>query len=52
MYTRLLQGYDAMDPDMKASSAFAANKLRLMVNKSKNLFFRLDFHAFLCKCHT
>ncbi|KAH7651754.1 malonyl-CoA/methylmalonyl-CoA synthetase protein [Dioscorea alata] len=37
MYTRLLQGYDAMDPDMKASSAFAANKLRLMMCGSSAL---------------
>lgn len=31
MYTRLLQGYEAMDPESQATSATAASKLRLMV---------------------
>ncbi|KAJ0986058.1 hypothetical protein J5N97_004414 [Dioscorea zingiberensis] len=37
MYSRLLQGYDAMDSDMQVSSAFAANKLRLMMCGSSAL---------------
>ena len=32
MYTRLIQGYEAMDQETKESSAFAAQKLRLMVS--------------------
>jgi len=32
MYTRLIQGYEAMDKEMQDSSAFAARKLRLMVS--------------------
>lgn len=31
MYTRLIQGYEAMAPDVQAVSASAASKLRLMV---------------------
>jgi malonyl-CoA/methylmalonyl-CoA synthetase len=31
MYTRLLQGYEAMDADQKSASAYAAKQLRLMV---------------------
>lgn len=31
MYTRLIQGYEAMDPELKAASASAARHLRLMV---------------------
>ena len=32
MYTRLIQGYEAMDQETRESSAFAAQKLRLMVS--------------------
>lgn len=31
MYTRLIQGYEAMDPESQASAASAARQLRLMV---------------------
>lgn len=31
MYTRLIQGYEAMDPDLQAASASAARQMRLMV---------------------
>lgn len=31
MYTRLIQGYDAMDPESQATAASAASQLRLMV---------------------
>lgn len=31
MYTRLIQGYEAMDPDLQTQSASAASRLRLMV---------------------
>ena len=31
MYTRLIQGYEAMDPELQAISALAAGQLRLMV---------------------
>lgn len=31
MYTRLIQGYEAMDPDLQAASAYAGSQLRLMV---------------------
>ena len=31
MYTRLIQGYEAMDPNLRAQSASAASRLRLMV---------------------
>lgn len=31
IYSRLIQGYEAMDPELKATSAFAAKQLRLMV---------------------
>ncbi|KAL5729163.1 putative CoA ligase ccl8 [Ranunculus cassubicifolius] len=37
MYTRLLQGYDAMDPELQATSASAASKLRLMMCGSSAL---------------
>lgn len=37
MYTRLLQGYEAMDPDLQAASASAANHLRLMVSTPTSL---------------
>ncbi|CAI9773607.1 unnamed protein product [Fraxinus pennsylvanica] len=37
MYTRLLQGYDAMDPDSQAASASAARQLRLMMCGSSAL---------------
>lgn len=32
MYTRLLQGYEAMDAELQAASASAASQLRLMVS--------------------
>lgn len=31
MYTRLIQGYEAMDTELQAASASAAKQLRLMV---------------------
>lgn len=31
MYTRLIQGYEAMDPELQTASATAARQLRLMV---------------------
>lgn len=31
MYARLIQGYEAMDPELKTASASAARHLRLMV---------------------
>ncbi len=31
MYTRLIQGYEAMEPELKTASASAARYLRLMV---------------------
>lgn len=31
MYTRLIQGYEAMDPELQAASATAGSQLRLMV---------------------
>jgi malonyl-CoA/methylmalonyl-CoA synthetase len=34
MYTRLLQGYDSMDPDQQSASSHAAKQLRLMVSSS------------------
>ncbi|PIA64892.1 hypothetical protein AQUCO_00100399v1 [Aquilegia coerulea] len=37
MYTRLLQGYDAMEPELQATSASAASKLRLMMCGSSAL---------------
>ncbi|KAK4778030.1 hypothetical protein SAY87_018217 [Trapa incisa] len=37
MYTRLIQGYEAMDPDLKAVSASAASNLRLMMCGSSAL---------------
>ncbi|KAH7547263.1 hypothetical protein FEM48_Zijuj01G0291300 [Ziziphus jujuba var. spinosa] len=37
MYTRLVQGYEAMDPELKAASAFAAKQLRLMMCGSSAL---------------
>lgn len=35
MYARLIQGYEAMDPDLQAQSASAASHLRLMVGGKK-----------------
>lgn len=37
MYTRLIQGYEAMDPDLQAQSASAASHLRLMMCGSSAL---------------
>ncbi|XP_077210921.1 AMP-dependent synthetase and ligase family protein isoform X2 [Tasmannia lanceolata] len=37
MYTRLLQGYEAMDPELQATSAAAASHLRLMMCGSSAL---------------
>lgn len=37
MYTRLIQGYEAMDPDLQATSVSAARNLRLMVTTTKSL---------------
>uniref|UniRef100_A0A1J3I6P3 Malonate--CoA ligase n=1 Tax=Noccaea caerulescens TaxID=107243 RepID=A0A1J3I6P3_NOCCA len=37
MYSRLIQGYEAMDREMQESSAFAAQKLRLMMSGSSAL---------------
>ncbi|KAJ8452072.1 hypothetical protein Cgig2_016653 [Carnegiea gigantea] len=37
MYTRLIQGYEAMEPDVQAISASAASKLRLMMCGSSAL---------------
>ncbi|GAB2293524.1 Probable CoA ligase ccl8 [Dionaea muscipula] len=37
MYTRLIQGYEAMDVELQASSASAASKLRLMMCGSSAL---------------
>lgn len=37
MYTRLIQGYEAMDPELQAASASAASKLRLMMCGSSAL---------------
>ncbi|GKV16233.1 hypothetical protein SLEP1_g26905 [Rubroshorea leprosula] len=37
MYTRLIQGYDAMDPELQAASASAARQLRLMMCGSSAL---------------
>ncbi|XAR50655.1 Long-chain-fatty-acid--CoA ligase [Bertholletia excelsa] len=37
MYTRLIQGYEAMDPDLQVASAAAASKLRLMMSGSSAL---------------
>lgn len=33
MYTRLIQGYEAMDPELQVASASAARELRLMVGR-------------------
>lgn len=38
MYTRLIQGYEAMAPDLQATSASAARNLRLMVSWRELLF--------------
>lgn len=35
MYTRLIQGYEAMDPELKETSASTAKQLRLMVGSIK-----------------
>ncbi|KAG8055336.1 hypothetical protein GUJ93_ZPchr0001g29248 [Zizania palustris] len=37
MYTRLLQGYDSMDPEQQSASSFAAKQLRLMMCGSSAL---------------
>uniref|UniRef100_A0A0E0C812 4-coumarate--CoA ligase n=1 Tax=Oryza meridionalis TaxID=40149 RepID=A0A0E0C812_9ORYZ len=37
MYTRLLQGYDGMDPEQQSASSFAAKQLRLMMCGSSAL---------------
>lgn len=37
MYTRLLQGYDSMDPDQQSASSYAAKQLRLMMCGSSAL---------------
>ncbi|KAF2301194.1 hypothetical protein GH714_020762 [Hevea brasiliensis] len=37
MYTRLIQGYEAMDPELQAASASAAGQLRLMMCGSSAL---------------
>ncbi|KAI5651271.1 hypothetical protein M9H77_37276 [Catharanthus roseus] len=37
MYTRLIQGYDAMDPESQATAASAASQLRLMMCGSSAL---------------
>ncbi|KAG8643411.1 probable CoA ligase CCL8 isoform X2 [Manihot esculenta] len=37
MYTRLIQGYEAMDSELQAASAFAARQLRLMMCGSSAL---------------
>ncbi|XP_050234346.1 probable CoA ligase CCL8 [Mercurialis annua] len=37
MYTRLIQGYEAMDPELQAASAYAARQLRLMMCGSSAL---------------
>ncbi|XP_071901488.1 probable CoA ligase CCL8 isoform X3 [Coffea arabica] len=37
MYTRLIQGYEAMDPELQAISALAAGQLRLMMCGSSAL---------------
>lgn len=37
MYTRLIQGYEAMDPELQSASASAASKLRLMMCGSSAL---------------
>uniref|UniRef100_A0A0D9V5Y8 4-coumarate--CoA ligase n=1 Tax=Leersia perrieri TaxID=77586 RepID=A0A0D9V5Y8_9ORYZ len=37
MYTRLLQGYDSMDPGQQSASSFAAKQLRLMMCGSSAL---------------
>lgn len=36
MYARLIQGYQAMDPEQQALSAYAARQLRLMVSFLEN----------------
>lgn len=35
MYARLLQGYEAMEPELQVASASAARQLRLMVSLRK-----------------
>lgn len=37
MYTRLIQGYENMDPELQSKSAFAARQLRLMMSGSSAL---------------
>jgi len=43
MYTRLLQGYDNMDPDQQSACSYAAKQLRLMVSSSCSLKLSLQF---------
>lgn len=40
MYTRLIQGYEAMDPELQAASAASARQLRLMVGQSSFFFLK------------
>lgn len=42
MYTRLIQGYEAMDPELKTASGVAAKQLRLMVGSL--FFFKENFY--------
>ncbi|XP_078439237.1 AMP-dependent synthetase and ligase family protein isoform X2 [Wolffia australiana] len=37
MYTRLVQGYEAMEPELQLASAYAAKQLRLMMSGSSAL---------------
>ena len=54
MYTRLIQGYQAMDTEQQAVSASSARQLRLMVslleNYSHNMFIKywVGVRGFLC----
>lgn len=43
MYTRLIQGYEAMDPELQAVSASSAGQLRLMVMENFQRKCKLDF---------
>ncbi|KAL7203133.1 hypothetical protein ACSBR2_016444 [Camellia fascicularis] len=40
MYTRLIQGYEAMDPELQEASASAASKLCLMPSACNTFFLR------------
>lgn len=46
MYTRLIQGYEAMDPDLQAASASAGSQLRLMVITQRDLVL-----VVVCACY-